>query len=411
MKKNRLSFTAILFLAAACLAILVPNLGQYQLSPISYLLIQKYGLTDVQYSQLFTSAMIPGALLSLISGLLCDRYGAIKCCTAAILISTACGVARLFCGGYTALFICTAATGISCTFLNANAPKIVGGIAGPSQRSRLLGIMVGGAPAGTFIGMAVTAKLFSTVEAVFLSLAILFVLSAAFWLFTVWVVRRDRQLLANLACPESSEAAAGAAGIGQKLYSVVRSPTVWGISLSLFLFNGCNVSVSTFLPLALQEAYGFSASSAGLTASFLLLGSLIGYVLGAPILTLLRSKRVMFLCLSQVIFLAGILGVIFIPYAAIQLPLAIVAGCVGSTMLSSLLSIPMQLPSIGFSQAGTAGGFISTMQLLGGVVIPSSLIANIPLNYQYKVIFSTSCLVVSTVLLLLMRGTFKKYLR
>jgi NNP family nitrate/nitrite transporter-like MFS transporter len=63
-----------------------------------------------------------------------------------------------------------------------------------------------------------------------------------------------------------------------------------------------------------------------------------------------------------------------------------------------LLSFPMLLPEIGPVYAGTAGGFIATLQLFGAVFIPSFILA--PLagdNYTVLFILASISLFLATI--------------
>jgi NNP family nitrate/nitrite transporter-like MFS transporter len=58
-----------------------------------------------------------------------------------------------------------------------------------------------------------------------------------------------------------------------------------------------------------------------------------------------------------------------------------------------LMSIPIRLPEIGPLYAGTSGGFTSTLQLLGGVIIPSFVITPIDgANMMLYYILSGFCM-------------------
>jgi NNP family nitrate/nitrite transporter-like MFS transporter len=52
----------------------------------------------------------------------------------------------------------------------------------------------------------------------------------------------------------------------------------------------------------------------------------------------------------------------------------IVAGFLQSALIPMFLSLPMLLPEIGPRYAGSAGGIISTLQVIGAVVLPTFVI-------------------------------------
>jgi NNP family nitrate/nitrite transporter-like MFS transporter len=108
---------------------------------------------------------------------------------------------------------------------------------------------------------------------------------------------------------------------------------------------------------------------AGVYGSLATFGGIFGCFLGPVICNRLGVMKTFMV----VIGLLGAAGT----YWSWQLPVgpAIVialtlAGFMQSTVSPLLLSVPMLLPEIGPVYAGSAGGIISTLQVLGGVLVP-----------------------------------------
>ncbi len=102
-------------------------------------------------------------------------------------------------------------------------------------------------------------------------------------------------------------------------------------------------------------------------------GSVIGCFLSPILASKLGHKAVLFLCA----FVAAI-GIAFGWLAPQGVILAIVMIIVGITYggaIPLLMSIPIQLKEIGSAYAGTAGGILGTLQMLGAVVIPTYVLA------------------------------------
>jgi NNP family nitrate/nitrite transporter-like MFS transporter len=53
------------------------------------------------------------------------------------------------------------------------------------------------------------------------------------------------------------------------------------------------------------------------------------------------------------------------------------AGCLQSAILPLILSLPVLLPEIGPAYAGSAGGIITTLQVLGGIIVPTYVITRL----------------------------------
>ncbi len=105
-------------IGAAFLMVAVSSYAQYQISALSGLVMESYQITARQYSQVFTAAMIPGILLSLLCGILCDHFGIRRCFGAAVLISGAGGILRIWSQDYRTMAACMILTGIAITFVN-----------------------------------------------------------------------------------------------------------------------------------------------------------------------------------------------------------------------------------------------------------------------------------------------------
>ena len=65
---------AIIFIVFS-IAFALPNYAQYQFSPLGPQIIERFGLTAMQFNSIFTSPMLPAIFTSIISGMLVDRYG------------------------------------------------------------------------------------------------------------------------------------------------------------------------------------------------------------------------------------------------------------------------------------------------------------------------------------------------
>lgn len=73
-------------------SLLSGNYPQYQMSPLAYKIIPALGLTNSQFSTIFSAAMIPGILFSIMAGMLCDRFGAKRLITVGLVIGSAGGL-------------------------------------------------------------------------------------------------------------------------------------------------------------------------------------------------------------------------------------------------------------------------------------------------------------------------------
>ena len=160
-------------IGAAFLMVAVSSYAQYQISALSGLVMESYQITARQYSQVFTAAMIPGILLSLLCGILCDHFGIRRCFGAAVLISGAGGILRIWSQDYRTMAACMILTGIAITFVNSNGAKLVGMLYEKKRVSAVLGLLLTGAFTGMTLAMFSTARMFSGLKEAYCFSAVL----------------------------------------------------------------------------------------------------------------------------------------------------------------------------------------------------------------------------------------------
>jgi len=66
-----------------------------------------------------------------------------------------------------------------------------------------------------------------------------------------------------------------------------------------------------------------------------------------------------------------------VPVGAAIVAALIVSGFLQTAMSPTILSLPVLLPEIGPMYAGSAGGIIATLQVLGAVVVPTFVITRL----------------------------------
>lgn len=336
------------------------NYPQYQLSPLAYLLMPQLNLSAAQFSQLFSSAMIPGILLGIVSGLLCDRFGTKKCIAIAGVLSVSGIVGRIFSQSFATMFLCMLLIGVIASFVNSNLAKIVGTWFPPERVSVMVGIGMAGSTCSMAVAMGTTAmlpgvKFAFTVAAVFMAAVLL-----------LWILFMKEK-------PKGAKAEQkDVPGISVKecILNLVKVRHIWVIGLAIGMVLAGSMCLSTFLPSALQSVRGFSAEAAGGLSSVITFGSLAGTIIG-PILCAKIGKMKPFLIVSSLITALGF-GVAWLAPEGIAMMVALFCtGFISSSVITLLYSVPVMLPQVGVAYAGTAGGIVATIQLICGVGIPS----------------------------------------
>ena len=150
MTKKKNSY-AVVILILVCAGIFAPNFCQYQVSGFGPQLMKAIGLSTSQFAQIATAPLIPGIFLSLVAGILVDKFGARRCMVLAMLLSALGVIWRYFAAGYTAMYFSMIAMGIGATFLSSNNAKILGQWFPPHKIAITVGIYLGVSNGAKFV--------------------------------------------------------------------------------------------------------------------------------------------------------------------------------------------------------------------------------------------------------------------
>ena len=349
-------------LVLVCIGIFSPSYAQYQVSALGKRLMQELSLSDSMFSAIMTSPQIPGAVFSLISGLLVDRFGARKIGLCCVFVAMAGTILRIWANSYLLLYITMISLGFLSTYMNSNSAKILGGWFSPTQAGVMMGAFLAFSNAGMALGTG-TGALYPSTRAAFIGAAVI-----AVAVFVIWLVfMRD----ARSADGEKETPAP----MKECLLAAVRSKGIWLAALGLMMVCTAGVAVSIFLPTALQER-GISEQASGIYAMMVTIGGMVSCFITPTIAK--KSGRP-----KLVILILGLIGAVCVALSwrapeGFLLGFALFMTGFTTTGLSPLLmSVPITLKEIGPRRAGTAGGFVATVQLLGCVVIPTYILTPI----------------------------------
>jgi len=337
--------------------------GQFQLPPLQELVQAAAGLNESQYVQAFSSPMLPGLLLSLVAGVLIDRYGYRKMIALSLVISLVGALGRSLCHSFVPFLLTMALTGVAPTFVQSNNAKIMSDYEPKEKLSVAMGIVMLGGSMASFLGSSTT-HLFPSTTSAFVFSGIVIIAAIALWLTCIREsgVKKDAP-----AAPAEAGVSVGAA-----LKAVIRSKKVWRTAVCMFFVQSFFMSISSTAPIALKTL-GYEPGVAGLLAGILSIGSPLGCLIGAPLA--MKSGRPK-LCMQ---ILAAVTAVVFpLIWASRNAVVCAVAffmvGFCFGTCLIAAASFPIRFPEIGQRYAGTAGGLINTVQMAGGVLMPSFVI-------------------------------------
>jgi NNP family nitrate/nitrite transporter-like MFS transporter len=318
-----------------------------------------------------TGPFVPGIFFSLLSGLLVDRFGVKRVLMFSAVLSAGAAVLRVWAGSYGVMLFCMILLGILPTFLNSNSAKIFGIWFPREKTSMLLGIFISFANIATAVGNGTSALFPGHREGFVISAVVVVAAAVLFGLFT----RENRE----------TQETGKKLPLAECLRVVTANRKIWVIAFGLMSISSSCIAVNMFIPSALHIARHFDGVSAGAMGVASPVGAVAGCVVIPRLyLRLSRPRTMMLIC-----GLLGALGVAFAWRAPAGAPLVLALasiGFFGSSLMPILISMPLSLPEIGEKYAGTAGGFIATIQLVGSVVIPSYIVTPIT-GSDYRMLF------------------------
>lgn len=383
--KNRLTGARTLsprygyvILALMCLGIAMPSFAQYQISGFGKEAVSAAlgaEMNDRSFSTLNMVCFLPGALLSLISGLLVDRLGPRRVVVTGVILACLGVVARAIWPSYLTVLLSMFLIGVCTTFFNTNAPKILGSWFEPAKASLLLGVFLAFTNMSMAIGTGLTA-VFPTVESAFTAAAVVAVVVAV--LMTLLMRDRPRD-------PAEDAAEGGGASVRECLRVCVKSRGLWLAALCMLCMTTAAVGPIQFLPTALQ-ARGLEPGTASLCGMCLTLGSTLGCLLVPAVSRLLWRPKLSMAVMGALAAVATAFSwrVESVPLLAAAL---FMTGLLTTGISPLVASLPLRMAEIGPRYAGTAGGFVATIQLLGNMVLPTYVVTAIAGEGNYEGMF------------------------
>ena len=395
-KKNLVFLIAALIFCAQ----FIGNYGNYQLAAIPGRIFEAFQLTDTQFSSLMTAPMLPSIFLSIIIGLLVDRFGISKMVGVCLVVASAGLVLRTFATNYTTMLIAMILSGAGCMILNSNLAKIVSSLYPMDQVSKVVGIMMAASTASMAVAYGTTAAIPS--------------LSVIFWIPTVisiivcvlWLIFARESVFS-----ENKVSGEDASQVKESLLVCVKSRNIWLAGLTLMLMLGGSMIVSSFHVSAVVELKGYSEAYAGTFNTVLMIGAILGSIF-VPVYATKKPERTPFMVLLMGIITAvSCAGMVTLPAVGIYI-CGFLNGALRSGIIAVMMMLPVMLKEIGPKYAGTAGGFMVTLELIGSVVIPTYVI--VPLGHgsylNYFLLAAGAMLLSSVICFVLMKtcGAFEK---
>ena len=149
-----------------------------------------------------------------------------------------------------------------------------------------------------------------------------------------------------------------------------------------------------FGKLKISEISTKEVIACGTIASMLTLGNCIGSITGPIVFSKIKNVKV-FVSGAAVLSFAGIIMCWRFPSIFVLHILVLYTGIMLGASMPIFLSAPVLLEGIGTKYAGSAAGVISTLQLLGAVLIPTYILTPIAGdNYSLLFMLASICMVI-----------------
>ena len=346
----------------------MPNYAQYQISAFKPEMFARIGMQPDEsvFSSIATAPLIPGIFLSLIAGVLVDKFGAKSVIGTTITISALAVIVRIFCASYWQMYLIMICIGFSATFLNSNCAKIFGQWFPPEKASITMGFFLAFANGSIALGTG-TAPLYSSMRGAFIGAAVIAVIACLCW----WLFMRNRTDR-----KEQQTDGGEKTSVIQGLKVCLCNKYIWIAALCQLLSVGCITAAANFMPSALLSR-GLSETAAPVVTMALTFGALLSNFVSPAIIEKVGKYKLMF-------FIYGLVAAVGLfcfwrlsTNPVVVFILLFIAGFGSNGFSPIIMSLPVRLEGVGTKYGGTAGGMLATIQLGGSVVLPTYVIAPI----------------------------------
>ncbi len=302
-----------------------------------------------------------GALLfSIIGGLISDRIGVRWTGFIGLLLLAVSGALRGLAETYLPFLGAMFLFGVSMGLARPNFPRALSQWFPPGRRGMANGIAVAGGAFGAAMAMAISASILAPWlggwRHIVLILGGITLLLAVLWLLLV----RERVL------DETPAPTFGSVMHGFGL--VLRSKSVWVMSIISLLLVGHTQSWSSHMPGFFERAYGMSNATASQLVSITLFSAIAAAVLGPTVSDRmgLRKPALLVACV-----IGGVANLLQGSFTGPVLYTILILMPFGLGTISPLLfTIPFELKGLPQSVAGAAVGMIFSFQNIGGFLYP-----------------------------------------
>lgn len=361
LDEQKLPFRWVVLLLAVLVNLFVIGMGLSCMPTLYGEIVQTIPMTYTQWGTIWGIRSVPMMVFTLIGGMAADRIGIRVTIGLATIFMGIFGIGRAFAQDFNQLFWTMFLIGISSSFLMPNLPKALGhwfpsGELGLANGLLIAGVCVGSGSALMLSGIYISPLLGGWRNVMWLYGIIAVGLGAA-WL---WIIREGG---VSAAYPHESE---DVFSFREALSVVIRVRDQWFLMAARFCIFGALIAVIGFLPEILV-AKGMDPSLAHLSSSLIYYANIVGVIV-IPILSDKVGLRKIF------IWPFALLGAVLILLLGMAEGITSLILCamlglfVGFIPL--MMTMPMEMQSIGPRHFGTALGLVGTLGNFGSFIAP-----------------------------------------
>ncbi len=367
--------------------------NSFQVSALPIEFMQELGIDSVQFTSILTASMLPGVIFAIIGGILADKIGPKTTCTIALVISLVGSLGRLVASNYIFYFICMVMLGFAGTFLSMCAAKLFAQWFLPHEMGIPMGVVLSSGALGTAIAQSTTATLFSG------NLHGAYIFGSA-WILVMlilWIIivkeNKDQMITSDTS-------------LFTGLKKAVKSRNIWIIGLCAAVSMGYQMIFNSNYIAGMQTTKMIDATIAGLYGTIFTAGGFLGNIIVPMILKKIGVNRPTILIFGLVGAVLSYIAWAYLDGSAMAIVLAI-GGLLVFGIMPPLIGYPPLLDEIGPEYAGSAGGLVTTLQMVGAYFLPSSILAplataNGMMDYDRLFLYGAICAALFGILALIL---------
>jgi len=318
------------------------------------------GLTDQQFYACLTATSLAPIVLSLVGGMLSDRFGVKRVVLLGSFIAAAGALLRYISFGFVDFFLYNILLGVGLGILGPNLPKLVGLWFPPRQIAIATALYMTALGVGPALGLAL-GSLFPTWQSAMLIMGLVFVASVAAW----WIFAKDRPKGYTVGGVELT-------GVPFKegLLRAVRSKTLWLLAAAYAMVMAVVAAYVNGVPRLLNVAKDMPEGPAGRVIALAVLGFIVGAVFWVWLAEKVGVTKPFYMGCMVMSGITGVLAYVLAPGIGMWL-MGFFPGFFMGAGGPFIMQVPLRLREFGPRYVGVAAGVIGSIgHVLSFILLP-----------------------------------------